>query len=99
MNGGEYIVEANHRRNPMLTDWARLSLEKESGDGVWLPKIEASRPEAALNGIAYLVAEFASLTGQQVFDVLARLAVVMLAEGAEENPSVACGDSSPAGEP
>ena len=62
----------------MLTDWARLSLEKESGDGVWMPKIEASRPEAALNGIAYLVAEFASLTGQQVFDVLARLAVVML---------------------
>ena len=93
MSGGEYIVESNHRSNPMLVDWARLSLEKESGDGVWLPKIEASRPEAALNGIAYLVAEYASLTGMQVFDVIARLAVVMLGD-AEEYADCHGGDAA-----
>lgn len=75
-------MECNNDR--LVTDWARLTLEKESGKCEWNPKIKASRPEAALKGIACLVAEYASLTGRQVFEVLSRLTVVLLAPGIGE---------------
>ncbi len=69
-----------------MEDAVHIELIKvKDSDGVKIT-FEMSAPEAGLIGLGMLVNKFAGMMGMQVFDVLSRLTVLMLAPraGAEE---------------
>ena len=66
---------AGHIKKP----WQKSapSLEKKPGSALFHRTIKASSAPAALNGIACLIREYASITGKTPIQILAVLATVM----------------------
>lgn len=72
------VEEANSRAyQEALAEECTITLEKKPGSALFHRTIKASSAPAALNGIACLIREYASITGKTPIQILAVLATVM----------------------
>lgn len=72
------VEEVNSRAyQEALAEECTITLEKKPGSALFHRTIKASSAPAALNGIACLIREYASITGKTPIQILAVLATVM----------------------
>ena len=68
-----------------VEDEVKITLEKEAGQISFSRHIEASSPQAVLQGMAILVVEVAKILNVSVSKILSLLTVILLAPAAKES--------------
>jgi len=82
MNERPQQTEAEQRA---ALDQVSISLEKEAGQTSFRRSIEASSPQAVLNGMAILTVEVAKLLNVSVAKMISLLTVILLAPAVKES--------------